>query len=68
MMMHMQLRSMIVGCLLPLAVATASANSPTAEGIMEKAHHAVLYQGHMMPAFIRMTITGANGNKRKRQF
>ena len=64
----MQVRWMVVGFLLPLAAATASANSPTAEDIMEKAHHAVLYQGDMMRAFIRMTITDANGNKRKRQF
>jgi hypothetical protein len=40
----------------------------TAEGIMEKAHHVILYQGDTKRASVRMTITDANGNQRKRQF
>jgi hypothetical protein len=41
---------------------------PEAEEIMERAHHVMLYQGEMKRASVRMTITDANGNERKRQF
>ena len=40
----------------------------SAEEIMEKTHHMVLYQGDMKRASVKMTITDANGNQRKRQF
>ena len=40
----------------------------SAAEIMEKAHHAVLYQGDMKRASVKMTITDSNGNERKRQF
>lgn len=40
----------------------------SADQIMEKAHHMVLYQGDGKRAKVKMTITDANGNERKRQF
>lgn len=58
----------IAVCQLMLAIGPASAGALSAQEIMEKAHHAVLYQGDMKRAFVRMTITDANGNQRKRQF
>ena len=52
-----------------IALITTNANAAlNALEIMEKTHHMVLYQGDMKRASVKMTITDANGNKRKRQF
>lgn len=50
------------------SILPATASALTALEIMEKAHHAVLYQGDMKRASVKMTITDRNGNERKRQF
>ena len=55
-------------CTLLAGTASAVAPARTAETIMEQAHHVMLYQGEMKRASVRMTITDANGNERKRQF
>lgn len=64
----MNIKRIIAVCPLLLAIGPACASALSAEQIMEKAHHAVLYQGDMKRAHVRMTITDANGNERKRQF
>jgi hypothetical protein len=56
------------GQLLLLSTASALPDAPPVEEIMERAHHVMLYQGEMKRASVRMTITDANGNERKRQF
>lgn len=61
-----RLFTLLSGLLLLLS-GTVSA-SMSAEQIMEKSHHRILYQGDMARASVKMTITDANGNKRKRQF
>jgi hypothetical protein len=51
-----------------LILAQADGEGLTAEEIMERSHHRVLYQGDSKRARVEMTITDANGNERRRQF
>lgn len=45
-----------------------SAKGLSAEQVMEKAHHRVLYQGNSQKSSMKMTIIDSKGNERKRKF
>jgi hypothetical protein len=67
-MLHFMRLAAAAGHLLLVSPTFAAAEAPSAEEIMERVHHVMLYQGEMKRASVRMTITDANGNERRRQF